>query len=100
MVAEGVEKALVLLPRPRLDKADARRLDLGRGRVPGHSRASCEQHQLPPPHSMTSSARARIDGGTLRPSALAVFRLTTSSNVVGCSTGGSMGLAALRILPA
>ena len=35
-------------------------------------------------HSMTSSARARIDGGTVRPSALAVFRLTTSSNFVGC----------------
>src|SRR5438045_2143483 len=29
-------------------------------------------------HSMTSSARARIDGGTVRPSVLAVFRLTTS----------------------
>ena len=30
---------------------------------------------------MTSSARARIDGGTERPSALAVLRLTTSSSV-------------------
>src|SRR5437870_2777834 len=28
---------------------------------------------------MTSSARARSDGGTVRPIALAVFRLTTSS---------------------
>jgi len=35
-------------------------------------------------HSMTSSARARIDGGTVSASALAVLRLTTSSNVVGC----------------
>jgi hypothetical protein len=34
-------------------------------------------------HSMTSSARARIEGGTVRPSALAVLRLTTSSKVVG-----------------
>jgi hypothetical protein len=35
---------------------------------------------------MTSSARARIDGGIVRPSPLAVLRLTTSSNVVGCWT--------------
>src|SRR6516225_11280607 len=50
-------------------------------------------------HSITSSARARIEGGMVRPSALAVFRLTTSSNVVGCWTGRSAGLAPLRILP-
>src|SRR6516164_3331210 len=34
--------------------------------------------KLPSSHSITSSARARIDGGTVRPSVLAVFRLTTS----------------------
>jgi hypothetical protein len=51
-------------------------------------------------HSITSSARARIDGGTVRPSALAVLRSMTSSNVVGCSTGRSAGLAPLRIFPA
>ena len=28
-----------------------------------------------------------MDGGTVRPSALAVLRLITSSNVVGCWTG-------------
>jgi hypothetical protein len=50
-------------------------------------------------HSMTSSARARIEGGTVRPSAWAVFRLTTSSNLVGCCTGRSAGFAPLRILP-
>jgi hypothetical protein len=50
------------------------------------------------PHSMTSSVRARIAGGTVRPSALAVFRLTTSSNVVGCWIGRSAGAAPLRIL--
>jgi hypothetical protein len=53
-----------------------------------------------PGYSMTSPARARIDGGTVRPSALAVLRLTTSSKVVGCWTGRSAGLAPLRILPA
>src|ERR1700730_18255026 len=51
-------------------------------------------------HSMTSSARARIEGGTVRPSAWAVLRLTTSSNVAGCCTGRSAGLAPLRIFPA
>src|SRR5215831_18170040 len=44
-------------------------------------------------YSMTSLARARIDGGTFRPSASAVLRLTTSSNRVGCCTGKSAGLA-------
>jgi len=44
-------------------------------------------------HSMTSSARARIEGGIVRPSALAVLRLTTSSKMVGCWTGRSAGLA-------
>ena len=34
---------------------------------------------------MISSARSRIDCGTVRPSALAVLRLTASSNLVGCS---------------
>src|SRR6516165_4140687 len=45
---------------------------------------------------MTSSARNRIDLGTSMPSAFAVFRLTTSSNVVGCSTGRSAGFSALE----
>ena len=64
-------------------------------------RAAHQEHQLAAfHHSMTSSARARIDGGTVRPSALAVLRLTTSSNVVGCWTGRSAGLAPLRIFPA
>jgi hypothetical protein len=48
---------------------------------------------------MTSSARARIDGGIVSPSALAVFRLITSSKVVGFWTGRSAGLAPLRIRP-
>jgi hypothetical protein len=51
------------------------------------------------PYSITSSARISIDCGTVRPSSLAVLRLMTSSNRVGCSTGRSAGLAPLRILP-
>ena len=48
--------------------------------------------------SITWSARASTDGGIVRPRALAVLRLMTSSNFVGCSTGRSAGLAPLRIL--
>ena len=43
-------------------------------------------------YSITLSARARKDSGMVSPSALAVFRLTTRSNLVGCSTGRSSGL--------
>ena len=49
-------------------------------------------------YSITSSARASSVGGTSRPSVLAVLRLITSSNFVGCSTGRSAGFAPLRIL--
>ena len=42
-------------------------------------------------YSITSSARARINGGIVRPSALAVLRLMMSLNVVGCSIGRSAG---------
>ena len=51
-----------------------------------------------PRYSITSSARTSNDGGTVRPSSLAVFMLITSSNLVGCSTGRSAGLVPLRIL--
>src|SRR6266700_1027107 len=47
---------------------------------------------------ITSSAWNRSAGGIVRPSALAVLRLMTSSNFMGCSTGRSPGLAPLRIL--
>ena len=40
-------------------------------------------------HLITSSARNRIDSGMVMPRALAVLRLTTSSNLVGCSIGKS-----------
>ena len=46
---------------------------------------------------MTSSAMASSPGGISMPSALAVFRLITSSNLVGCVTGRSAGFSPLRI---
>src|SRR5215813_13091409 len=48
-------------------------------------------------HSITSSARASSVGGTCRPSAFAVFRLITSSYLVGACTGRSAGFSPLRI---
>ena len=48
-------------------------------------------------HSITSSARASTDCGMSRPRALAVFRLITSSYLVGACTGRSAGFSPLRI---
>jgi hypothetical protein len=70
-------------------KADMFAVQLGMSAL-GHKRTS--------PYSITSSARASSIGGTVRPMALPVLRLTISSNLVGCSTGRSLGLAPLKIL--
>src|SRR5262249_8600630 len=73
-------------------------LRLGRQRR-GEDAAAQNAKEFPPPHySITWSARARIDGGIVKPRALAILRLMTSSNFVGCSTGRSAGFAPLRIL--
>ena len=50
-----------------------------------------------PHYWISSSARASTDCGIAMPSARAVLRLTTSSNLAGCSTGRSPGFAPLRI---
>ena len=50
-------------------------------------------------YSITSSARARREGGMSRPSAFAVFRLMTNSNLVTCCTGKSAAFSPLRIRP-
>src|SRR5262249_26242646 len=52
-----------------------------------------------PLHSITSSARASNDGGTVMPSILAVSALMTSSNFDDCTTGRSAGFAPLRTRP-
>ncbi|MET4214744.1 hypothetical protein ABIB95_009604 [Bradyrhizobium sp. LA2.1] len=49
-------------------------------------------------YSITSSARTSNEAGTVRPSALAVFMLMMSSNLVGLSIGKSEGLVPLKIL--
>src|SRR5204862_1810299 len=48
-------------------------------------------------YSMTSSASNWSELGTSMPSALAVCRLMTNSNLVDCKTGKSAGFAPLRI---
>src|SRR5262245_48729344 len=82
----SADLALVLLPAHR---------ERPRGR-----RAAEQGDQCAPVHSITSSAATCSVSGTLRPSAFAVFRLITSSNLVGCKTGNSAGLSPLRIAPA
>jgi hypothetical protein len=53
-----------------------------------------------PIYSITWSARVSSDGGIVNPSALAVWRLITSSNLVGGWTGTSPGFAPLRLVRA
>src|SRR6266852_6235099 len=47
-------------------------------------------------HSITSSAATCKVSGTLRPSALAVLKLITNSNLVGCIIGKLAGFSPLR----
>jgi hypothetical protein len=51
-------------------------------------------------YSITSSAMARMPDGMAKPSALAVLRLMTSSNLTSWMIGRSPGFSPLRILPA
>src|SRR5215813_14171073 len=54
----------------------------------------------PQHHSITSSAMARSEGGTERPSIVAIWALMISSNLLDCTTGKSAGFAPLRMRPA
>ena len=62
--------------------------------------ALCQKRTLARRHSITSSALASSVVGMSRPSAFAVLRLMTSSNLVGCMTGKSAGLAPFKMRPA
>src|SRR6266487_6943167 len=61
------------------------------------SRAAEQCNEFAAPHSITSSARASRLSGTVRPRALAVLRLITSSYLVGACTGRSAGFSPLRM---
>jgi hypothetical protein len=85
----GTERTIIALPRPNA-LADV---------ALGAKEANTLRHRSSAAvHSITSSARASSVGGTSRPSALAVLRLMTSSNFVGCSAGISAGLPPCSIL--
>src|SRR5215469_458605 len=58
-----------------------------------HAISGCEQVQQRATYSITSSARATKVGGIAMPTARAVFRLMTSSNLVGCTIGRSPGFS-------
>src|SRR5438876_6438555 len=70
-----------------------------RERPRGHCAADKRDEVAPPDHSITSSAATSRPGRTSRPSALAVCRLITNSNLVGCVTGKSAGFSPLRMRP-
>jgi hypothetical protein len=55
--------------------------------------------EIPPPHSITSSATASRFGGMVSPSALAVFMLMANSTLVARCTGRSPGFSPLRMRP-
>jgi len=57
-----------------------------------------QRPEHPGHHSITWSARSSSARGMVRPSALAALRLMISSNLIGCSTGRSAGLAPFKIL--
>jgi hypothetical protein len=61
----------------QMTETELKRLD-GLGRRSAEDRATARAV-----YSITSSARSSIDGGTARPSAVAVLRFTTIPNLVG-----------------
>jgi hypothetical protein len=76
------------------------RLLRSRRERPSRCRAAESRDELASPHhSITSSARASSIGGISRPSALAVCKLMTNSNLVACNTGMSAGFSPLRMRP-
>src|SRR5262249_53026461 len=88
------------LGRPVSDKPTHRHRLLLRARRERPRRRTADQSDelAPLHHSITSSARASRVAGTSRPSVLAVLRLMTSSNLVGCWTGMSAGFDPRSIL--
>src|SRR5215467_10210744 len=87
--------------RPISDESNHRhcRLLCARHKRPRRCRAAEQRDEVAPFHSITSSAMASSPGGKLRPNILAVLRLITNSNLVGCMTGRSAGFSPLRIRP-
>src|SRR5262249_13703942 len=62
-------------------------------------RAAEKRYELSPLHSITSSASASSVGGNSSPSASAVCKLITNSNLLACRIGKSAGFSPLRTRP-
>ena len=75
-------------------KATEQRTQFYVGSVP---KAAVSNRSNAAPYSITSSARASSDGGTVRSSAFAVLRLITNSYLVGACTGRSAGFSPRRM---
>src|SRR5260370_1175262 len=78
------------------DHRQRRLLRPRRERPRGRAAEQCDERAAV--HSITSSARAMNVGVSSSPSAIAVLRLTASSNLTGCSTGRSAGLVPCKNL--
>src|SRR5262249_47235218 len=91
------------LGRPDVDEADYwhRRLLRARRERPCRRRAAEQRDGRAafhlPDHSITSSASESRLSEMLTPTAFAVFRLITNSNLVTCCTGRSAGFVPLRM---
>src|SRR6516162_1352435 len=94
----GLKVRIVRSCRHDNPNAPHRRLLRARRERPCGCSATDQRDELAPPHSITSVATASSLSGMLRPSVLAVVRLITRSNFVGCSTGILAGFAPCRIL--
>src|SRR5262249_35024509 len=70
-----------------------------RHKRPRHRCATEQRDELAALHSITWSAATSSLSGTVMPSILAVPALMTNSNLFGCTTGSSAGLAPLRMRP-
>src|SRR5262245_11716090 len=81
------------------DPPQSFRLLRARRERPRRRRAAEQRDERAALHSITSSARERSGGGTVRPSILAVSALMTSSNLLACTTGRSAALVPLRMRP-
>src|SRR5262245_23154911 len=83
---------IVRIPRhEHTDPPHPLRLLRARREWPRGRRSADQRYELAALHSITSSASASSLSGIWRPSAFAVFRLITNSNLVGCWTGSSPG---------
>src|SRR5262249_7428957 len=97
---EGGDPLALGCRRGRAQETDGRqhrRLLRTRSERPPGRRAANERNECAAGHSITSSARARSVGGTVRPSAFAVLRLSTKSYLIGACTGRAVGLSPLRM---